>query len=209
MVFGGHLDFAVPEAGEGWMVVEDVGAFGVDIEEVESAGALGEVGFDAPEEGFEDGGFEGVEEEGDGGGAGEVEVEGVLLVEADGGDGVGGGVGGVGGEPEVQVALGDVGHDGVELDADDLVEGEFAGEEHGSAFAGADVDEGVVGDGMRGGVAPAVNEGAEDTGGDGVVGGDVLVIGVAGEEMTRGDEAAGVGVVDLVEGVDGVGGGTE
>ena len=37
---------------------------------------------------------------------------------------------------------------GVELDADDLVEGELAGDEHGAAFAGADVDEGVVGDGV-------------------------------------------------------------
>ena len=210
MVFGGHLDFAVPEAGEGGVVVEDVGALGVDVEKVEGgAGALGVVGFDAAEEGFEDGGFEGVEEEGQGGGAGEVEVEGVLLVEADGGDGVGGGVGGVGGEPEVEIALGDVGHGGVELDADDLVEGEFAGEEHGSAFAGADVDEGVAGDGMGGGGAPAVDEGAEDAGGYGVVGGDVLVVGVASEEMAGGDEAAGVGVVDLVEGVDGVGGGAE
>ena len=46
--------------------------------------------------GFEDGGFEGVEEEGEGGGAGEVVVEGVLFEEVDGGERRGGRVGGVG-----------------------------------------------------------------------------------------------------------------
>ena len=118
-------------------------------------GRLAKLGFDAAEEVLEDGGFEGVEEEGEGGGAGEVEGEGVLLEEVDGGEGWGGGVGGVGGEPVVEIALGDVGEVGVELDADDLAEGEFAGDEHGAAFAGADVDEGVAGDGVGwDGVAP-------------------------------------------------------
>ena len=71
--------------------------------------ALGEVGFDAAEKQFEDGSFEGVEEEGEGGGAGEVEGEGVLFEEADGGEWRGGGVGRVGGEPVIEVELGDVG----------------------------------------------------------------------------------------------------
>ncbi len=143
-----------------------------------------------------------MEEEGEGGGAGEVEGEGVLLEEVDGGEPRGGGVGGVGGEPVVEVALRDVGEGGVEFDADDLAEGEFAGDEHGAAFAGADVDEGVVVDGVGwGGLAPVVDEGAEDAGGDAVVGGDVLVVGVAGDEVAGGDEAAGVDAVDLVEGV--------
>ena len=76
---------------------------------------------------------------------------------------------------------------GVEFDADDVAEGELAGDEHGAAFAGADVDEGVAGDGVgRGGVAPEVDEGAEDAGGDAVVGGDVLVVGVAGDEVLAG-----------------------
>ena len=48
-----------------------------------------------------------------------------------------------------------------------------------------------------------VDERAEDAGGDAVVGGDVLVVGVAGEEVRGGDEAAGVDAVGLVEGVDG------
>ncbi len=52
---------------------------------------------------------------------------------------------------------------------------------------------------------PVVDEGAEDAGGDAVVGGDVGVVGVAGDEIARGDEAAGLGAVDLVEGVDGGG----
>lgn len=101
-----------------------------------------------------------------------------------------------------EVELGGVGQGGVELDADDLVEGEFAGDEHGAAFAGTDVDEGVVVDGMgRVGVAPEVDEGAEDAGGDAVVGGDVGVVGVAGGEVAGGDEAAGFDAVDLVEGM--------
>jgi len=49
VVVGGHLDFAVPEAGEGGVVVEDVGALGVDVEEVEGARTFGVVVFDAAE----------------------------------------------------------------------------------------------------------------------------------------------------------------
>ncbi len=99
MVFGGHGYGAEEETNEGWVLIEDGAALGVDVEEVEGgwrgAGAFCETGFDAAKEEFEDGGFEGVEEEGECGGAGEVEGEGVLLVEADRGDGAGGGVGGV------------------------------------------------------------------------------------------------------------------
>ena len=185
------------------MVVEDGAALGVDIEDVERAGAVAELGLDAAEEGFEDGGLEGVEEEGQGGGAGQVVVEGVLLEEARRGDFGGGGVVGVGGFPEVEITLGYVGHVGIELDADDLMEAELAGEEHGAAFAGADVDEGVARDRVGWGAGePVIDEGAEDAGGDAVVGGDVGVVGVAGGEVACGDEAAGVGTGYLVEGVD-------
>ena len=69
----------------------------------------GELGFDAAEEELEDGGFEGMEEEGEHGGAGEVEGEGVLLEEADWGQGWCGGVGGVGGAPVLEVGLCGVG----------------------------------------------------------------------------------------------------
>ena len=49
-----------------------------------------------------------------------------------------------------------------------------------------------------------VDEGPQDAGRDSVVSGDVLVVGVAGDEVFGGDEAgAGVDAVDLVEGVDG------
>ena len=148
-----------------------------------------------------------MEEEGEDGGGGEVEGEGVLFEEADGGEAGGGGVGAVGGEPVVEVLLGDVGHGGVELDADDAFEGEFTGDEHGSAFARTVVDEGVVAEGMGWwGVAPLGDEGAEDAGGDAVVGGDVLVVGVSGDEVGGGDEAAGVDAVGEVEGMDGGGG---
>ena len=209
MVLGGHGDGAEEEAGEGGVAVEDVAALGVDVEEVEGwllvFGEFGELGFDAAQQSFEDGGFEGVEEEGYAGGGGEVVGEGVLLEEVGGGEGWGGGVGGVGGQPVVQVALGDVGEFGVELDAYDLAEGELAGYQHGAAFAGSEVDEGVVVDGVGGwGLAPLGDEGAEDAGGYAVVGGDVLVVGVAGEEVGGGDEAAGVDSVGEVEGVDGL-----
>ena len=54
----------------------------------------------------------------------------------------------------------------------------------------------------RGCGEPVIDEGAEDAGGDAVVGGDVGVVGVASGEVTRSDEAAGFGTVDLVEGMD-------
>src|SRR5437762_2213838 len=102
----------------------------------------------------------------------------------------------------IEITLRGVGEGRVEFDADDLVEGKLAGDEHGAAFASTDVDEGVVGDGVGwGGGAPEADEGAEDAGGDTVVGGDVGVVGVAGDEVSGGDQAAGLDSVDLVEGV--------
>jgi hypothetical protein len=204
VVLGGHRDWAEEETGEGGVLVENLAALGVDVEEVERgwgrACFFREAGFDAAEKQFEDRGFKGVEEEGEGGGAGEVEGEDVLLVEAYGGKGRGGGVGCVSGEPVVQILLRSVGEDRVEFDTDDLVEWEFAGDKHGAAFAGADVDEGVVGDRVGwGGGTPKVDEGAEDARSDAVVGGDVGVVGVASDEVAGGDEAAGLDSVDLVE----------
>src|SRR4030081_2044332 len=101
MVCGRHGYGAEEEPGEGGVLVENFAALGVDVEEVEgrwgSARLFCEAGFDAAEKELEDGGCEGVEEEGEGGGGGEVEGEDVLLVEADGGEWWGGGVGCVGG----------------------------------------------------------------------------------------------------------------
>ena len=210
MVFGGHRDGAEKEAGEGGVAVEDGATLGVDIEEVKGGsggtGSFGELGFDAAEEELQHRRFEGVEEKGEGGRAGEVEGEGVLFEEADGCDGYGCGVGGVGCAPVVEVELGGIGEGGVEFDTYDLMEGKFAGDEHGTALAGADVDEGVVGDGVGWvGGAPEADESAEDAGGDAVVGGNVGVVGVAGDEVAGGDEATGLDAVDLVEGMDGRG----
>ncbi len=83
--------------------------------------------------------------------------------------------------------------------------GTLGGEDEGAAFSGADVEKGVAldGEGWSGAIEPEVDEAAEDGGGDAVVGGDVLVAGVAGEELGAGDEAAGVGAVGEVKGVDG------
>ena len=107
MVFGGHLDVVEEELLEGGVAVEDVGALGVDVDEVEGGllpGALGELGFDVAEKEFEDGCFEGVEEEEERGRGGEGEVEGVLLEDFDGGEAGGGVVGLVSRDP-----VGDVG----------------------------------------------------------------------------------------------------
>ena len=112
--------------------------------------------------------------------------------------------------PVEEIAAGDCGHGGVEFDADDLPEREFACDQQGAAFACADVGEGVAVDGVGGdGVAPELDEGAEDAGGDAVVGGDVGVVGMSGDKAAGGDEAAGVYAVGLVEGMDGAGGGLE
>ena len=52
------------EAAERWMFVEDVTAFGVDVEEIKGAGVAGVLCFDAAQKVLEDWGFEGVVEEG-------------------------------------------------------------------------------------------------------------------------------------------------
>ncbi len=206
VIFGGHGYGAEEETGKGGMQIEDVTALGVDVEEIEGgwggAGSPGKAGFDAAEEQLEGGSFKGVEEEGESRGAGEIKGEGVLLIETGRGEGRCGDVGGVGGEPVIEIELGGVGESGIEFDTDDLMEGKLAGDEHRAPFARADVDERVVGDGVGwGGGAPEVDEGAEDTGGDTVVGGDVGVVWMAGDEVAGGDEAAGVDAVNLVEGV--------
>jgi hypothetical protein len=189
------------------MVVEYLAALGVDVEEVEGSGAAGVLGFDAAKEMLEDWGFEGVVEEGEGGSVGEIEGQRVLLMEKDGGDCWSGVVRGVVSLPDLQIVLRDVGHIRIEFDAEDLTEGEFAGDEHGAAFAGTDVEEGVAVDGVgRDGLAPMVDEGSEDAGCDAVVGGDEGVVGMTSDEVAGGDEAAGVDVVGLIERMNGFGG---
>ena len=83
--------------------------------------------------------------------------------------------------------------------------GDSAATRRGAAFAGADVEKGIAvhGEGGRGAVEPKVEQAAEDRGRDAVVGGDVLIAGVADVELRAGDKTAGVGAVGGVKGVDG------
>jgi hypothetical protein len=148
VIFGRHLDVVEEELGEGGVAVEDVGALGVDVDEINCVWALGELGFDAAEELFEDGRLERVEEEEERGFGGEFEVKRVLLEDFDGSEARGGDVGCVSFGPVGDVLAGDGGERGVELDADDLAEVELAGDEQAAALAGADVDEGIAGDGV-------------------------------------------------------------
>lgn len=77
VVFGRHGYGAEEEADEGWVLVKDGAAFGVDVKEIEGgwgrAGAFCKTRLDAAKEEFEDRGFEGVDEKGQGGGTGQVE----------------------------------------------------------------------------------------------------------------------------------------
>ncbi len=122
VVFGGHGDAALPEFGEGGVAVKDGAVLGVDVGEVEVAGAGGELVFDRAEELAEEWSFEGVEEKGEGGGFGVGEGEGVGLEEADGGEELRGS--GIAGEGGGDVVSGDGGKARVELDAENLEEGD-------------------------------------------------------------------------------------
>jgi hypothetical protein len=110
----------------------------------------------------------------------------------------------VGGSKLGGVLAGDDGEGWIEFNTDDTPEGILAGDQQTAAFAGTDIDEGVAGDWVgRDGLAPVGDELAEDGWGDSIVCGDVLIVGMAGEEVVGGDEAAGVDAVHLVEGMDG------
>jgi len=152
---------------------------------------------DVVEEFAQDGfGEWGVKEEEAGAGR-EVELGGVLM---DGADRHGGALGAA---PEFEVGLGGFDQAGVELDADDFAEGILGGEEEGTSFAAADVDECVVGDRMFGRRAnPAIDDGAEAGGGYAQVAGVEEVVGVTSGEVNGGDESAGVDAEVAVERVD-------
>ena len=107
--------------------------------------------------------------------------------------------------PKGDVSFGDGCEVGVELDAFHAEEGELGGEEQGAAFAGAYVEEDGLFDGLgSGALEPDVQQTMEDRGSHTVVGGEFgnLGTGAFGDDVA-GDEAGGVGVVELVEGVDG------
>ncbi len=206
VVFGGHFDVVEEELGEGGIAVEDVGALGVDVDEVEAgcSGGLANWVSMRRRSCLRTGASKGWKRKSSTGVEGKSKSRASCSRTSMGARRRRGGVGLVGFDPVVDVGAGDGGEVGVELDADDFAEAEFAGDEQAAAFAGTDVDEGVAGDGVGGdGLAPLVDEGAQDAGRDAVVGGDVLVVGVAGDEVLGGDEAAGVDAVHLVEGMDG------
>lgn len=201
VVVGGHRDVAMPEAGEGRVVIEERIMLRIDVYEIEGAGVPCEGVFDVAEEAAEDGKLEGVEEEGESRFGGEWVGGGVGMVKGEGGEGFGEGVA----VPEVDVGLGDGGEVGVELDAFDAEEGIAGGNEKGAAFTGADVEEDGFFDGRGEGEAlePEVEEGLEDGGCDAVVGGELGDFGGGAlRDDFAGDEAGGVGAVELIEGVD-------
>lgn len=201
MVFGGHGDGALPKLAEGRVAIQDGRVFRVDVEEVEVPGAAGELRLDAAKKFTQDRRFEGMEEEGERRSFGEGEGEGVAFQKADGC------------EKMLRFAVasqgdGDVGprhlsEGGVEFDTGDLQEWGFGGDEHGSSLAGADIEKGVAidGEGRSGAIEPKVYKRAKDGGSDAVVGGDVLVAGMSGEEFRGGDQIAGLGAIGGIEGV--------
>jgi len=127
VVFRAHRDLPLPEQCEGGVLVQNGSVFGVDVEEVEGADAVGEDGLDAAEQQFEDRVFKGMEQEGEGRAVGQGGAEGVFLDDLNRSRGAGGGVGGVSSGPDIGVPAGNGGHGRVELDSDDVAEGELAG----------------------------------------------------------------------------------
>ena len=144
VVGGGHGDQAGPEPGEGGVAVEVGVVFRVDVEEVEGPWIVRDGLFYVTEEAAQDGEFKGVEEEGEDGLGGQGMGGGVGVVEDKGGEGVGLQVV----VPEGDIGVGDTCEVGVELDAFDAEEGELGAEQHGAAFAGADVEEDGAFDGL-------------------------------------------------------------
>jgi len=191
------------------MAVEEGVVLGVGVEEIEGLGMFsGRLGFGfrssasfyVLEEATKYGELEGVEEKGEGGfgrkwmgcGVGVVEPEWserfcccVLL-------------------PEGDVGGGDAGEVGVQFDAFDAEEGKLRSEEHGTSLACADIEEDGVFDGLRcGALQPDVEKAMKDAGGDAVVGGELFYLGLgASSNDGAGDEAGGIGAMELVKGVD-------
>jgi len=213
VILGRHFDVVAEELSECGVVVEQGSALGVGVKNIEGgpgSRAWSKLRVDAFKELLEHRRLKRMEEEDDSGGDGKLELERILLHNFDVCDGVGGGIGRVGASPAVNVGAGDADKLWVELDAKDFSETVLAGDEHATAFAGSDIDEGVAGDGLgRDGLAPAIDERAQDAGGNAVIGGDVLVVGMSREQVARGDKTAGIDPVNLVKRVNGQRGGLE
>lgn len=192
----GAADFAEVVAAPGAGGFEDGLLLVVDVEQVELAGELRGSLLPGFEEASENGGAEGVEEEGEDGSWRELELDGVGFDDADEAAIA------AGCAPEAGVGAGDGSEMGVEFDADYGFEVEGGSEENGAAHAGSEVDEGGLSEWVGGeGFLPALDEGVEDGGRDAVIGCGVAVVGMAGLEVTAGNEAAGLDSELGVEGV--------
>ena len=194
VVGGRAADLAEVEAAETALALEFALLLVVDVEQVKLAGAVGEGGREMAQQAAHYGRAEGVEEEADAGAGRETKLRGVAQGEAQGGDGA------AGFAPLSEVAAGNAGEGGMKLNAEDLTEGLFRGEEHGAPHAGADVDEGELLDGFGGaGALPAGEERGEDRRGYAIVGGGVAIVAMAGLEVAAGDESAGTDAVGFVK----------
>lgn len=195
-VCAGAADRAAEEAGESEAGVELGALLVVDVEDVKLAGARGEGAGPRGGETAQDRRAEGIEEEGDAGAGREGEGEGVAAENFRRRETA------PGCAPVGKIAACDASESGVELDAENSAERELRGEEHGAAHPGAKIDEGVRVDGREGMAAtPANDHGLEDGGSDGVVGGRMAIVAMAGAKMAAGDEAAGAHAVLEVEGM--------
>ena len=145
MVFGRHGNGPGPEEIEGRIAGEDGGMFGVGIEQIQLAGACEKSTFDPAEQLAQQRRFKGVKEVEKGGGLGKGDLGGVAAQQVERAEEFGSAVcEGLGGLGAIEITVGDVGELRVQFDTEDLFEGGFCGDEHGSALAGADVEEGVA-----------------------------------------------------------------
>ncbi len=106
MVLRRHLDVVEEELSEGWVAIEDVGALGVDIEDVQGVWALGELSLNATEKLLQHRRLEWMEEEQECWLGRKLEVERILLHDFDRCKARGGGIVGVGASPEHDVLAG-------------------------------------------------------------------------------------------------------
>jgi hypothetical protein len=202
-----HGDRTYPQAGEGGMAIEQRTMLGVGVEQVEGSGlwARGLGALDVSQETAEDGELEGMKEEGEGGLERQRMRGGVGVMQEQRGERMGERVA----LPEGDVAASGLGERGVELDAFDAQEGMLRGEQHGAAFAGADVEEHGALDSARelagrerAAVEPAIEQAMKDAGRDAVVSGELFDLGSgAVRDDAAWDESRGVGAMQRVEGM--------
>lgn len=146
VVLGGHGDAAEPDASEGRVAIDERVVLGVDVDEIEGARVRGEVGLDVAKEAAQETVFKGMKEVREDGLLWQRSARGVSFVEHEWREQ--GGLLRI--VPESDVVARNGGEIGVELDAFDAEERILGCDEHGAAFAGADVEEdGAVDGGLR------------------------------------------------------------